>query len=89
MNEGLKPSLALKEDFWLSKHLLDMLLLFCRLWPYSRTFEYLSQKKQIKVCHLHVLLHSNVKHVDLSVCSSLINDQIISAVGFRCKVCIV
>lgn len=41
----LGPSLALKEDFWLSKHLLDMLLLFCRLWPYSRTFEYFESKE--------------------------------------------
>lgn len=35
--------------------------------------------------HFHVLLHSNIKHVDLSACSSLISDQIISAVVFRCK----
>ena len=36
--------------------------------------------------HLHVLAHSNIKHLDLSMCSSLITDQLITAVGFRCKV---
>lgn len=42
-------------------------------------------KKQLKVCHLHVLLHSNIKHLDLSVCSSLVNDQLLAALGYRCK----
>ena len=37
--------------------------------------------------HLHVLAHSNIKHLDLSMCSSLITDQLITAVGYRCKVC--
>jgi len=45
----------------------------------------LSEKKQLKVCHLHILLHSNIRHLDLSVCSSLINDQILGVVGCRCK----
>ena len=39
------------------------------------------------MCHLHILLHSNIKHVDLSVCSSLVNDQTLGTVGYRCKVC--
>ncbi|KAL9982234.1 hypothetical protein ACROYT_G004259 [Oculina patagonica] len=45
----------------------------------------LCEKKQLKMSHLHVLLHSNVKHLDLSVCSSLVTDQILSPVGCRCK----
>ena len=36
--------------------------------------------------HLHVLAHSNIKHLDLSICNSLITDQLITAVGYRCKV---
>ena len=47
----------------------------------------LCERKQLKLSHLHVLLHSNIKHLDLSVCSSLITDQILSAVGCRCEVC--
>ena len=44
------------------------------------------QKKQLKVYHLHVLLHSSIKHLDLSVCNSVINDQILNTLGYRCKV---
>ena len=47
----------------------------------------LCEKKQLKVCHLHILLHSNMKHLDRSVCSSVVSDQILGVVGYRCKVC--
>lgn len=46
----------------------------------------LCERKELKVSHLHVLAHSNIKHLDLSMCSSLISDQLITAVGYRCKV---
>jgi len=46
----------------------------------------LCERKELKVSHLHVLAHSNIKHLDLSICGPLITDQLILAVGYRCKV---
>ena len=46
----------------------------------------LSKNQTMKASYFNVLFHSNLKTLDLSVCSQLVSDQVLRMVTNRCKV---
>ena len=46
----------------------------------------LAKSQALKASYFNILLHSNLKLLDLSLCSHLVSDQLLKIVTIRCKV---